>query len=114
MATAVADRAKNEAAIRDYIDLPVRVQISDGRVMVGKFVCCDNDLNIVMTGSQEVPVGEKGKSCLLGLILIPGKHVVKVEVFKESVEKYMVKSQPGQEIIVTRDVTDDEDETKPL
>ena len=72
----------------------LRVQISDGRVIVGEFECLDKDGNILVdrareywiasgetnrqTGDELSLTSENGRR--IGYVMIPGPHVVKCEV----------------------------------
>lgn len=59
------------------------VAITDRRVIVGRFVCTDNDSNLILENSWEytnLPIGGCLKPRALGLALIPGKHIVRLLV----------------------------------
>uniref|UniRef100_A0A7S2U216 Sm domain-containing protein n=1 Tax=Lotharella oceanica TaxID=641309 RepID=A0A7S2U216_9EUKA len=73
-----------EDQVRSYIGKPVRVNVSDGRVMIGIFACCDDHLNIIMADTQQILDDANAKPRHLGQILVPGSHIVKVEVYQET------------------------------
>ena len=39
--------------VRQHLDNPLRVGLTDGRVIVGKFVCLDKQRNILLVEAQE-------------------------------------------------------------
>ncbi|KAI8064219.1 hypothetical protein BC940DRAFT_306461 [Gongronella butleri] len=63
--------------LRSYLNFKARVHISDGRTFIGTFVCVDKQKNIILAQAEEFRQDEKR---LVGLIMIPGAHLVKVEV----------------------------------
>ncbi|OBZ81335.1 N-alpha-acetyltransferase 38, NatC auxiliary subunit [Choanephora cucurbitarum] len=71
----VAD-TENIRKLESYLNFKSRVRISDGRVFIGTFVCIDKDKNIILAHTEEFRGNEKR---LVGLVMIPGKHLVKVE-----------------------------------
>lgn len=67
----------------------MRVTLSDGRVIVGRFYCLDREASIVLKDCEnyepnidvltaETP-GQTAKRSL-GPVLVPGRHVVKCEL----------------------------------
>ncbi|KAI9209231.1 uncharacterized protein BJ171DRAFT_111576, partial [Polychytrium aggregatum] len=66
--------------LRSFLQRQVRVVITDGRRFVGCFVCIDKAKNIILRGAQEF---KNDDIRYVGLIMIPGKHVVKIELRHE-------------------------------
>ncbi|KAI9490436.1 hypothetical protein BDB00DRAFT_555608 [Zychaea mexicana] len=66
----------NIKKLRSYLNFRTRITITDGRVFVGTFVCIDKQKNIIIAHSKEFR-GDENR--LVGLVMIPGKHLVKVE-----------------------------------
>ncbi|KAL1936230.1 hypothetical protein VTP01DRAFT_364 [Rhizomucor pusillus] len=62
--------------LRSYLNFKARITISDGRVFIGTFVCTDKEKNIILAHTEEFRGDEKR---LVGLVMIPGKHLVKAE-----------------------------------
>ncbi|RDD42425.1 N-alpha-acetyltransferase 38, NatC auxiliary subunit [Trichoplax sp. H2] len=62
----------------------LQVHLSDGRVVVGNFMCTDRELNIILGQCQEYSSAPDPESTeqprTLGLAMIPGKHVIKIQV----------------------------------
>ena len=67
----------------------VRVEISDGRVIYGRLMCTDRDLNLVLGHAEEhgptpgeTDVASPTLVCRrqIGVVMVPGKHVVSCSV----------------------------------
>ncbi|CAF1136660.1 unnamed protein product [Brachionus calyciflorus] len=59
----------------------MKVHITDGRILIGIFLCTDNDSNIVLGSCREYTNVDAAKSDLveprlIGLSMIPGNHIV--------------------------------------
>eukprot|EP00466_Bigelowiella_natans_P002674 jgi/Bigna1/70148/fgenesh1_pg.11_\ len=80
---AMPSRAQQEREdrLRAYIGNPIKVTVSDGRVMIGRFQCCDDHVNVIMTETHQVFADGKEKPRHLGQILIPGQHISKIQIF---------------------------------
>ncbi|CAH1997906.1 unnamed protein product [Acanthoscelides obtectus] len=51
--------------------------MTDGRVLIGVFLCTDRDANIILGSCSEyLP----HKPRMLGLVMIPGKHIVSIHI----------------------------------
>lgn len=79
-----------KATLRGLLQSTLRVTLSDGRVVTGQYQCLDEHLNFILQGATERRVVreragveesvERQQVRNLGLVVLPGKHVVKVEV----------------------------------
>ena len=71
--------------MEDLLDKTLRCTLSDGRFVVGTFQCLDKQRNFILTNCTETRrvKDEHGVECEskrnLGLVLVPGKHLVKAE-----------------------------------
>nr|CAI5861913.1 unnamed protein product [Callosobruchus analis] len=60
--------------------------MTDGRVLIGVFLCTDRDANIILGSCSEyLPQNINGKPTneeprMLGLVMIPGKHIVSIHI----------------------------------
>lgn len=82
----VTDGAR--ASLESMLSRKLRVEISDGRVIYGRLVCTDSDLNLILCGSEEhgptqctAAAGDAATSVSafrrhLGMVMVPGKHIV--------------------------------------
>lgn len=73
-----------------YLNEQLRVSISDGRVFIGALICFDNHKNIILKDCSEfakktikLKSGDKERELTryLGLVLIPGQHIVRCQVY---------------------------------
>ena len=74
----------------------IRIAISDGRVIEGEFQCMDGQMNFIVNGATEyhglapdtvtetlqIPATQTSRS--LGMVMVPGKAVVKCFIKEES------------------------------
>ena len=58
------------------------VHIPDGRAFCGTFVCVDSGKNIILANTDETRLTAEGRTSTrnVGMVMIPGDYVVKVEV----------------------------------
>lgn len=72
--------------LRSWLNKTFRVEMSDGRVLTGVFLCTDRDANIILGSCSEyLPTDDTTKALneeprMLGLVMIPGKHIVTVHI----------------------------------
>jgi len=66
-----------------WLNKSMRIKMSDGRVLVGIFVCTDKDCNVILGSAQEYlqppESGNKEEPRVLGLAMVPGHHIVSIE-----------------------------------
>jgi len=70
----------------EYFNFPLKIEISDGRIVKGHLICTDCNANIVMKNCIEYPSPEESQyenlTRNIGLLMIPGKHITKVLLCK--------------------------------
>lgn len=72
--------------LRSWLNKTFRVEMTDGRVLTGVFLCTDRDANIILGSCSEyLPIDEKTTMLneeprMLGLVMIPGKHIVSIHI----------------------------------
>ncbi|KAJ8977763.1 hypothetical protein NQ317_001673 [Molorchus minor] len=72
--------------LRSWLNKSFRIEMTDGRILIGIFVCTDRDANVILASCSEyLPSDGKVKSVneeprMLGLVMIPGKHIVSVHI----------------------------------
>lgn len=78
--------------LRNWLNKSLRIKMSDGRVLIGIFLCTDRDANVILgscseflpeseeqgTSTSSKPPNEEPR--MLGLVMVPGKHIVSVAV----------------------------------
>ncbi|KAJ9479944.1 Sm domain-containing protein [Pseudozyma hubeiensis] len=62
------------------------VHIPDGRAFCGTFVCVDSGKNIILANTDETRLTHEGRTTSrhVGMVMIPGEYVVKVEVQQDA------------------------------
>lgn len=56
-----------------------RIKMTDGRILIGVFLCTDANANVILGMCSEfTEIG--GEERVLGLVMVPGKHIVSMEV----------------------------------
>lgn len=93
----MATDTDNIAQLRGYLNHKARIAITDGRVFIGTFVCTDKQKNIILAHTTEYRGGTAlltmgplvtshalflflDEHRIVGLVMIPGKHLVKMEI----------------------------------
>ncbi|KAF6299200.1 N-alpha-acetyltransferase 38, NatC auxiliary subunit [Rhinolophus ferrumequinum] len=91
-----AARARQQ--LEALLNKTMRIRMTDGRTLVGCFLCTDRDCNVILGSAQEFlkPSGQcpgnahppdsfsAGEPRVLGLAMVPGHHIVSIEVQRES------------------------------
>mmetsp|Transcript_91719 Transcript_91719/g.160249 ORF Transcript_91719/g.160249 Transcript_91719/m.160249 type:complete len:95 (+) Transcript_91719:74-358(+) len=70
------------------MDTAVRVSVSDGRLISGQLWCFDNLKNMILLNGQETRIsqGMQEHRPLGPLVMVPGKHITKIEALKAHVD----------------------------
>ncbi|KAB0799499.1 hypothetical protein PPYR_07379 [Photinus pyralis] len=88
--------------LRKWLNKTLKIEMSDGRVLIGVFLCTDRDANIILGScseylpedtilerwSSDVSNGDEAR--MLGLVMVPGKHIVNIcmdEIDQSSMER---------------------------
>ncbi|XP_059728596.1 N-alpha-acetyltransferase 38, NatC auxiliary subunit [Haemorhous mexicanus] len=62
----------------------LRIRMSDGRTLVGAFLCTDRQSNVILGSAQEflkaADAFPGSEPRVLGLAMVPGHHIVSIEV----------------------------------
>ncbi|EDO28101.1 predicted protein, partial [Nematostella vectensis] len=79
--------------LESWLNKLMRVKISDGRTLIGSFLCTDKDRNIILGSCQEfsllLSLGvDKEDPRILGLAMVPGRHIQSIEVDMHRPPKY--------------------------
>ncbi|XP_063965134.1 N-alpha-acetyltransferase 38, NatC auxiliary subunit-like [Lytechinus pictus] len=80
--------AEMRKRMESWLNQPMRIQMTDGRTLVGTFICTDKDRNVIL-GSCEEYVNppdspDKEEPRVLGLAMVPGQHIVSIEIDEAS------------------------------
>ncbi|XP_022185331.2 N-alpha-acetyltransferase 38, NatC auxiliary subunit isoform X2 [Nilaparvata lugens] len=68
--------------LRRWINRQMKIEMTDGRILIGVFLCTDRDGNIILGSCSE---SQQTDGCydeprLLGLVMVPGRHVVSLHL----------------------------------
>ncbi|KAL7642119.1 UNVERIFIED_CONTAM: hypothetical protein RMT77_006679 [Armadillidium vulgare] len=70
--------------LRNWLHGYMKVEMTDGRILVGTFVCTDRDNNIILASCTEHlqpdDDGREEEPRVLGLAMVPGRHVVSISI----------------------------------
>lgn len=63
--------------LKSWLNKNFRIKMTDGRTLIGTFLCTDADANIILGMCSEFRDDEERS---LGLVIVPKKYIVKIEV----------------------------------
>ena len=69
--------------LRSWLNKNMKMKLSDGRVLIGIFLCTDRDANVILGSCAEYlsePTSSQEEPRILGLAMVPGKHIVTIHV----------------------------------
>lgn len=84
--------------LRKWLNKTLKIEMSDGRVLIGIFLCTDRDANIILGSCSEyLPEDIKSdETCdssnsteeprMLGLVMVPGKHIISICIDQNETE----------------------------
>ncbi|XP_054850934.1 N-alpha-acetyltransferase 38, NatC auxiliary subunit [Eublepharis macularius] len=79
---------RSRRKLENLLNKSMRIRMTDGRTLVGCFLCTDRDCNVILGSAQEYlkPTDSfsTGEPRVLGLAMVPGHHIVSIEVELES------------------------------
>ncbi|XP_032092525.1 LOW QUALITY PROTEIN: N-alpha-acetyltransferase 38, NatC auxiliary subunit, partial [Thamnophis elegans] len=74
--------------LENLLNKSLRISYADGRTLVGLFLCTDGTGNVILGSAQEYcPPSDSfsaGEPRVLGLAMVPGHHIISIEVELES------------------------------
>ncbi|CAH2041449.1 unnamed protein product, partial [Iphiclides podalirius] len=72
-----------KAKLRKWLNMNFRIEMTDGRVLIGVFLCTDRDANVILGACSEYLKnndGETEEPRVLGLVMVPGRHIVSIKI----------------------------------
>ncbi|OQR75502.1 LSM domain-containing protein 1-like [Tropilaelaps mercedesae] len=70
------------AVLSRWINKSLKITMSDGRILVGVFLCVDRDCNVIVGNCSEylneADLELWADARILGLALVPGRHIVRI------------------------------------
>jgi len=80
VAAAAPAAAAAAAASAAFASPAYRLPFLVHSVVIGNFQCFDQEQNLILTESEEIPPEQGVRRRTLGLVMIPGRHMAKCEV----------------------------------
>uniref|UniRef100_A0A915D8D0 Sm domain-containing protein n=1 Tax=Ditylenchus dipsaci TaxID=166011 RepID=A0A915D8D0_9BILA len=78
-AEAECSEEKSPPAVYKWINQTLRVDLTDGRVIVGTLVCTDSQPNLILVNSQEYwTAGKSTSPRCVGMVMIASRHIQKI------------------------------------
>lgn len=81
--TVVKEELTGKDILRKWLNMNFRIEMSDGRVLIGVFLCTDRDANVILGACSEYlknAEGETEEPRVLGLVMVPGRHIVSIKI----------------------------------
>jgi len=64
-----------------YLNKNMKIKLTDGRILIGIFLCTDKDANVILGTCAEYLTEENSRDPrMLGLAMIPGRHIISIHV----------------------------------
>ncbi|GLH01846.1 Small nuclear ribonucleoprotein-associated protein B [Gryllus bimaculatus] len=68
--------------LRSWLNKNLKIEMTDGRILIGIFLCTDRDGNVILGSCGEYLKMEDGVNFeeprVLGLVMVPGRHIVSI------------------------------------
>lgn len=77
--TTAPEISAGRAKLESWLYRTLRIQLTDGRILIGNFLCTDSDANVILGMCME-DTEKGGEERILGLVMVPGRHIVKMEM----------------------------------
>ncbi|XP_035221190.1 N-alpha-acetyltransferase 38-A, NatC auxiliary subunit-like [Stegodyphus dumicola] len=85
---ATSENVQPKSALRQrlesWLNKNMKIEMTDGRILIGIFLCTDRDRNVILGSCAEYLQTENDESVeeprVLGLAMVPGHHIVSIEV----------------------------------
>ncbi|XP_053379233.1 N-alpha-acetyltransferase 38, NatC auxiliary subunit-like isoform X2 [Mercenaria mercenaria] len=77
--------SQGKKLLRSWLNKSMKIQMTDGRTLIGIFLCTDSERNVILGSCEEYlkppdHVEKKEEPRILGLAMIPGHHIVSIHV----------------------------------
>ncbi|XP_006619197.1 N-alpha-acetyltransferase 38-B, NatC auxiliary subunit [Apis dorsata] len=66
--------------LRGWLNRNLRIKMTDGRILIGAFLCTDRDANVILGSCSEFLSEDHTEARTLGLVMIPGRHIVTIHL----------------------------------
>ncbi|OWF41264.1 N-alpha-acetyltransferase 38, NatC auxiliary subunit-like [Mizuhopecten yessoensis] len=90
-----SENSEGKKKLERWLNKGMKIQMTDGRTLIGVFLCTDRDRNVILGSCEEYlrspDSGKKEDPRILGLAMIPGYHIVSIHVDEDRA--------PGQSVM---------------
>ncbi|KAF5302373.1 hypothetical protein FQA39_LY10412 [Lamprigera yunnana] len=111
----IINESPEVAQLRKWLNKTLKIEMSDGRVLIGVFLCTDRDANIILGSCSEYLPDDLNleqpstsnsveEPRMLGLVMVPGKHIVSICIDENESVLEGSAEQPSSSEISTEDV----------
>lgn len=66
--------------LRGWLNRNLKIKITDGRILTGAFLCTDRDANVILGSCSEYLSEDQPAVRALGLVMVPGRHIVTIHL----------------------------------
>jgi len=75
------DDTNGKQLLKSYLNKNMKIKLTDGRILIGIFLCTDKDANVILGSCAEHLNDETvDEPRMLGLAMVPGRHIVSIHV----------------------------------
>ncbi|CAO1404871.1 unnamed protein product, partial [Diamesa serratosioi] len=68
---------KGRTMLRSWLNKNLRIIMTDGRILIGSFLCTDSKANVILGMCSEFTKDSMDER-ILGLVMVPGRHIVNI------------------------------------
>ncbi|XP_032689335.1 N-alpha-acetyltransferase 38, NatC auxiliary subunit [Odontomachus brunneus] len=76
----IPEESPAKQKLRGWLNRHLRIEMTDGRILRGAFLCTDRDANVILGSSTEFLSTEHTEARVLGLVMVPGRHIVSIHL----------------------------------
>ncbi|XP_018397231.1 PREDICTED: N-alpha-acetyltransferase 38-B, NatC auxiliary subunit isoform X2 [Cyphomyrmex costatus] len=76
----ISEELSAKQKLRSWLNRHLRIEMTDGRVLRGAFLCTDRDANVILGSCTEYLSTEHTEARVLGLVMVPGRHIVSIHL----------------------------------
>jgi len=76
-------KSQGRLKLESWLNACMKIEMTDGRTLIGQFLCTDRDCNIILGSCYEyAPHAENtvDDPRVLGLAMVPGKHIISIAI----------------------------------
>ncbi|XP_040075051.1 N-alpha-acetyltransferase 38, NatC auxiliary subunit isoform X1 [Ixodes scapularis] len=70
--------------LQQWLNKSMKIEMSDGRTLIGTFLCTDRDQNVILGSCSEFLKPEENGTTveprILGLAMVPGQHIMSIHI----------------------------------